>query len=353
MTTIAFRKDIKQGRQYDPRQNFELTTIESEIRYDPLTGDSGRLCHFALQTTVPPDLDELVADTATHCPFCPERVLRVTPRFPETLIPEGRFERNNAVLFPNLFPYDDISAVAVISKEHFHPMGDIPSSVIEDGIGIARDFFRRIETDHSAQLVNAFGIANWNYMPPAGGTQVHPHMQVIYTGNPGNRLRRELIAEQAYWDRHGRTYMADLLAAEKAEGVRWIGETGSVSWLTPFVPTGILGDCIAVFPGRATLNELSDAEIAHFAIGLRKILRSFAAIGLWGFNLVFFPDTTGSKADVHWLNARLAPRLYLNPVTHVPDVSYLQLQMEERFAMIFPEETAARLRKDLRSMGQG
>jgi len=34
----------------------------------------------------------------------------------------------------------------------------------------------------------------------------------------------------------------------------------------------------------------------------------------------------------------------LNPVIHVPDVSYLQLQMKERLAMVYPEETAARLR---------
>ena len=39
-TTIEFRKEIKQGRLYDPRHNFELGTIESEIRYDPLTDDS-------------------------------------------------------------------------------------------------------------------------------------------------------------------------------------------------------------------------------------------------------------------------------------------------------------------------
>jgi hypothetical protein len=45
----------------------------------------------------------------------------------------------------------------------------------------------------------------------------------------------------------------------------------------PFVPIGLLGDCVAWFPGRATLAEqLSDAEIADFARGLTRALRGFA-----------------------------------------------------------------------------
>ena len=344
--SILFRKEIKQGRQYDPRQHFELTTIESEIRYDPLIGDSGRLCHFALKATVPPDLDQLVAATAVNCPFCPERVSQVTPRFPEELIPEGRLQQGAATLFPNLFPYDDISAVAVIAREHFLPMADLPLPVIRDGLGIASTFFQRLEARRDAGAAPAYGIVNWNYMPPAGGTQVHPHLQVIYTSNPGNRLRRELAAERVYRERFGRIYLADLLALEQTEGARWIGELGAVAWFAPFVPTGLLGDCLGVFPNRAKITDLSDQDIADFAAGLRRILKGFAAIGLWSFNLVFFPAGSSAEAEHHWLNVRLVPRFYLNPVIHVPDVSYLQLQMEERLAMVYPEETAARLRME-------
>jgi len=42
----------------------------------------------------------------------------------------------------------------------------------------------------------------------------------------------------------------------------------------------------------------------------------------------------------------VVPRLYLNPALHIPDVSYMQLLLEERFAMILPEETARRLRAE-------
>jgi UDPglucose--hexose-1-phosphate uridylyltransferase len=344
ITTLEFRKEIKQGRYYDPRRNFELSTIASEIRYDPLTGDSGRICHFTLTATVPPDLQELAARTAVNCPFCPENVLRVTPRFPENLLPEGRLQYGGAVLFPNLFPYDDISAVAAISERHFLSLEDIPIQVIEDGVGIAREFFRRIEIRCRDETEPGYGIVTWNYLPPAGGTQVHPHIQVTYTSNPGNRLRRELAAEYAYREHHGCTYLAELLAAEREEGVRWLGTSGSVQWYVPFTPTGLLGDCVGVFPERATLSELSDRDIRDCAEGLQRVLRGFSTLGLWSFNLTFFPDRHGASAASHWLNVRVVPRLYLNPVTHVPDVSHLQLLLEEHFAMAYPEETAARLR---------
>ena len=44
--SIAFRSEKKQTVLLDPRQDFARAGIESEIRFDPLTGDSARICHF-------------------------------------------------------------------------------------------------------------------------------------------------------------------------------------------------------------------------------------------------------------------------------------------------------------------
>jgi galactose-1-phosphate uridylyltransferase len=319
-----------------------LNVIDSEIRYDPLTGDSGRICHFILNPVPPAGLEELVRLSAVKCPFCPQAVTQLTPRFPEDLVPAGRLKHRAATLFPNLFPYDDISAVTVIAENHFLPLSDMPITVIEDGLRVTRDFFHILE-ERLNPTAPSYGILVWNYMPPAGASQIHPHMQVIYTSNPGSRLRRELAAEKIYRERYGRIYREDLLRAEQSDGARWLGETGSVAWFLPFVPTGLLGDCVAVFPGKSTVAALSDDEIGDFAKGLRKLLRLYADLGVWSFNLMFFPDSNGSGADTHWLTAQLVPRLYLNSVAYVTDVSYPQLLMGERLSMVYPEETAAKL----------
>src|SRR5882757_898279 len=107
--TLEFRIDKKLARLHDPRANFKLTEVESEIRYERLTGQSGRICHFALSKLPVPDLSPLIEMSRPVCPFCPERVEAATPRFPEEVLKSGRMRHGGAVLFPNLFPYDDLS----------------------------------------------------------------------------------------------------------------------------------------------------------------------------------------------------------------------------------------------------
>jgi galactose-1-phosphate uridylyltransferase len=342
---VEFRSERKAARLHDPRHDFALRTVESEVRYDPLTGDSGRICHFAFASAPPADLDDLVTASAATCPFCGDKVNTVTPTFAGDEIPEGRLRHGEAVLFPNLFPYDDVSAVAVVSKRHFVPMDDVPEQAIVDGLGVARAFFARLGPEPTPR----WSIVNWNYMPPSGGSQVHPHMQVVHTGNPGNAILRQQAAEREWRANHRRPYAAMLAEAEHAAGDRWIGEIDGVAFVVPYVPVGLLGDVVAIFPHAATLADLDEARIGAFASGLRGLLRGFAAKGLWSFNLVFFPAPAGSDASTHWLTARIVPRLYINPALHVTDVAYMPLLLDERFAMTWPEETAAHLRPFLRS----
>jgi galactose-1-phosphate uridylyltransferase len=138
--------------------------------------------------------------------------------------------------------------------------------------------------------------------------------------------------------------MPDLLSAEEAAG-RVVGRTGAWTWHVPFAPTGVLGDCRAVLPGKSSVLELDDGDVADFASGLRRVLRGFAATGLWSFNLTFVPDRSGERSGRHALSARLLPRLYIDPVLHAPDANYLHMLLGERFSMAWPEEVAERLRR--------
>jgi galactose-1-phosphate uridylyltransferase len=343
---IEFRSERKIARLHDPRRDFALAEIESEVRFDPLTGDSARICHFALRAPPPADLAGIVDRSRKSCPFCPERLERVTPRFPEDLVPGGRLRRGAATVIPNLFPYDDVSALAVLGDAHFVPMDAIPAALVVDGLEAARELMRAVQGCLPGE---AYGMVTWNYMPPAGASQVHPHLQIIASRDPGNGLRRLLRAERRYRDEHGRAYAADLLAAEAGAGRRWIGERGRVAWIAPFTPTGLLGDCAAVFRERATLLDLDDDDLRDFAASLAALLAAFSGRGLWSFNLGLFPAAFGAAPDAHWLTAKLLPRFYLNADLHVSDVAYLHLLLEERFAMTWPEDVAATLRGALAS----
>lgn len=343
---VVFRREPRVARLHDPRHDFALADVESEIRYDPLTGESSRICHFSLPAIPPPDIAAVVAARRATCPFCPGRVTTVTPRFPDTLVPGGRFQRGEAVVFPNLFPYDELSAVLVPGPEHLVDSGDVPESLVVSGLATARDFLAATIPRLGAD--GLYGLVTWNHMPPAGGTQLHPHLQVVATTEPGNAIRRELAAESAWLSTHGRPFAEELLAAEEAAG-RVVGRTGDWTWVVPFAPSGVLGDCRAVLPGKGSVLDLTDGDVTAFAAGLRRALRGFASAGLWSFNLTFFPDRTGERSGRHSLSARLLPRLYLDPLLHVPDANYLHLLLGEHFSMAWPEEVADRLRREFTS----
>ena len=343
---MEFRLDKKWSRFHDPRNNMELTDVESEIRYDPLTGETGRICHFSLSSLPPADISDLIEATQTNCPFCPDAVHKVTPRYPAEIVADGRMTQGGAVLFPNMFPYDDVSAIAVVSEQHHLPTDDLPAQAVIDGMTLARNFLANVEQGFGSGSPASWPLVNWNHMPPSGGSQWHPHMQVIHTRTPTNRQRRLMSAEADWYQTHGTTWLTDLLKAEEAAGDRWIGRSasGAVNWLAPFVPTGMLGDCMAVFPERHRFSQLDDRDIAEFAEGLHKVLKGFASKGLWSFSLVFFSGPASGEAQPHRLFAEIVPRFYVNPLTHAPDVSFLQLMMQESIAMTYPEETAALLR---------
>ncbi len=341
---IRFRSAKKLAWLHDPRRDFELAGIESEVRYDPLTGESARVCHFAYPKREPPDLLLLAQRTRENCPFCPESVERVTPRYPEELIPGGRMRRGEALLAPNLFPYDDVSAIVVMSGAHWLPMERFPPGLIADALILAREFIGVAKSSLAGR--EAYGIVTWNYMPPAGASQVHPHLQVIVTDAPGNALRRELDAESAFLADGTRAYPELLLEAERG-GERWLGEDGGVAWWVPWCPLGVLGAAQALFIRRATLGECGDTEIHAFAAFLSRLLGAYAALGLWSFNLTFLPDAEGERSCRHRLVARLMPRFYLHPHLHNSDTAYLQLLLGEKFAMVSPERHAAELRAAL------
>jgi len=344
--SVEYRVRKKVARIHDPRRNFELTDIESEVREDPLTGDTARICHFAFPPRQVPDLSALAEGTRASCPFCPERIEAITPRYPDALVAGGRSSRGEALLFPNLFPYDDVSAIVVMQREHFAPMPALRPGMIADSLKLARDFIREAGATLAGR--DAWGIVTWNYMPPSGASQLHPHMQVIVTDTPGNALRRELAAEARFFERHGVAWPRALLEAERAAGERLILEDGGISWWVPFCPAGMLGDAQAVFAERSTLGECSDAELDAFARTLARIAAAYARLGLWSFNLTLLPQAEASSAGTHWLGARLLPRFYLNPQLHNSDVAYLQLLLGEKFGMVRPEAHAAALREALK-----
>lgn len=313
--------------------------VWSEVRRDPLTGRSGRVAHFKGFTLVPPDLSRVVSDSRPACPFCPDRVLDVTPQLSIKAVPSGRIRRGEAVLFPNISPYDRSSVVTVLSREHFLEANQFSSAQLVDSIMATIEYFRTLPRPGRG----THSVITWNYMPPSGATQVHAHFQAFSTNRPGSILEEEVRRSRSFWRRHGRPYWAELAEVEEAQLDRFVAKGRHTVWLTPFVSRSVISDAMTLFPEQAYLEDLGEAEVTEFVAGLRLALAAFHEEGVRAFNLAFYAAPRGEATPHFWLHARISPRIYFNPSILGSDTSAWQHLLDESVMVRSPEALAARL----------
>jgi galactose-1-phosphate uridylyltransferase len=287
-----------------------------------------------------PDLVALAEKSAPTCPFCPERVMAITPCFPPDILPEGRLVAERGVLFPNLAPYDTLSAVAVMGEEHYIPMTSLLPERIAAGFELCMTFFRTL--DRAGHPESVYHLINWNYMPPSGSSIIHPHLQVFATSIAPQLMRLELDAARAYREAHGTNYWDDLVAAERSEDARYLGRIGRTTWLSAFAPMGVAGDVVAVVDGASCTLDLTGRDLSDLALGLTRVMAGYDEMGIYSFNMNFFTGAAGDDhARVHLV---FSPRTFFNQALGTPDMGALQFLYREGVCMAFPEEIQQRLK---------
>lgn len=325
----------------------EPTTRGAEVRVDPLTGDTVRVFDFPFRVPARPDLDALDRVTRDRCPFCPDRIDAATPRFPERLVPGGRMRDGAMVVVPNLLPYDLVCAVEVLGHEHLLRLPEIDPPRIAAAFRLAQRFQRTVgervpEARHRS--------LNWNFMPPSGGSLVHPHMQLVAGDRPYRYWVMLTEAARRYRDRTGRDFWPDYVADERRLGERLVATTGAWTWLTAFAPRSRFFEVLAVHERAASFERLDEADLVPLAEGLARVFAFMDTLGFWAFNLVVFaeeaPDGMGFRVQV-----RTTPRLVVLPAG-MSDMSFVVYQ-GEFLAFYRPEAIAAALRERFTATGGG
>ncbi len=330
---MEFRSVTRNALFYDPFNNFQKTERPTEIRIDPLSGRSSRIIYFPVALPPPPDQSQLAEVTRQFCPFCRPAVFERTPRFPEDIVPEGRLIRGNTVVFPNAFPYDAHSAVAVVTEGHYVKMEAFELRELEDGILAGREYLGLINARHAAC---AYLSVNMNYMPTAGGSILHPHIQLVAGDLPTNYQREHARLCLEYTKAHGTDYFTDLIGQEKGRQERFVFEDGNIAWLCSFAPMGIT-EFLAVFKDPGPITEATESVIAGFARGMAAVLKYLASINFASFNMSLYSAPTDSHAFP--THARIVPRTLLPPVG-ASDVNYFEMLHHEVLTIIRPEESA-------------
>ena len=331
---MKFKAVARETVILDPQDNMKGKRIPSEIRRDPLTGRSARICHFMKLNWEKPDFDALIAGTEAWCPFCPGKVMTVTPKFPSDMVPEGRMTADDLVLFPNLAPYDSVGAVATLGTRHFISMTEITPDFILKGFDLAMRFFQRIEDIGHPESV--YHLINWNYMPAAGSSLIHPHLQVFASSQAPNLLRQELEAAKAYMEREQSNFWDDLVSHETDKDERYLGKIGRTHWLTSYAPMGVAGDVLAVTENISSTLELTDQDLADICDGLTRAMRAYDDMGIYNFNMNFFCGARGD--DFTRFHLLFSPRTFFNQALGASDVGAIRNLYNETLCMAFPEE---------------
>jgi len=342
---IEFKKTVKQTKILSPLKNFEEETLTFEYRTDPLTGRNTTVIKEMLGyvgkflSSDAELLKSLVEKTRATCPFCPESVRTKTPMFPKEFLAGGRVIQGDSIVVPNLLGHAERSVLAVLGKKHHLQLKDFTTKLLTDGFKSAMRYLHRLsEVDPSAK----FPVFAFNYLPPAGSSIFHPHMQILARDRPFYLTKLLIEKSKQYYKKNRSSFWPELVASEKA-GERLLFEVNGVEWFVPFAPLRGLNEVQAVVKGKSSFKELGDVEWFGVAEGIYKILGFYHSQGYVSFNIILLSGPLDEHLDYYDVNLRMVSRPGIQQVTFTDSwaVPYLLWDGE---AVEEPESLAARIR---------
>jgi UDPglucose--hexose-1-phosphate uridylyltransferase len=307
---IEFQKTSKQAKIRSPLKNFEEETPTFEYRADPLTGRNTTIIKVMLNyvsnfwVSDSEQLNSLVEKTRATCPFCPENILAKTPMFTKDFLPAGRIFSGEATVVPNLLGHAEQNILAILSKKHHLGLDEFTPQLLFHGFKGATQYLKRLSTFDPTVRYPALAF---NYLPPAGSSIFHPHMQVLARDRPFYLVNLMLEKSKIYFEASGNSFWSDLLRVEK-DGKRYLFGSEGVEWLVPFAPLRGLNEVQAIVKGKSHLLELDDAEWQGLAEGISKVLRLYHSQGFSSFNIVVASGPIDEHLNYFYVNLRIISR---------------------------------------------
>ncbi len=312
-----------------------------EIRTNPITGRTSRIT-FSRGMENEPGTQRLPdpppdSRATSECPFCHPQLERQTPRLASSLDAGERLVQGESVLFPNLFPYAAYSAVSLFDRRHFVEIGTADPATYRDSLVNCRNYLECVcNQDPEARHL----AITQNHLPSAGGSLLHPHLQVHADRVPANHLRFLRQRADAHLAATGSYLFSDYLEQEKADGRRMIGRCGRWYWLAAYAPEGFY-ELWALLPGITSLFELSAADWSDLARGIINAQKFYRRLNRNGYNLGLLA-IAGDHRSLELRLVMLARSNYAPWVRN--DHTGFEVMLGDMATFSPPEETARRAR---------
>ena len=338
---IQFRRECLLSRFQNPSDE-AFSERKLQVRFDPLLGTSARIAEgVKLQTSADAALVSFRAPDP-NCPFCAERIDKATPRIATEITPAGRIRVGETVLFPNLVPYSRYAAVAVFTTRHWLDIRDFTPDLIVDNLAASLDYISAVTRFDADARFCAYNV---NYLYPSGGSLPHPHSQLYVDPFPTSMMRMQHASVTAYWHGNGGCFWDDLVSEETERAERMISHEGPIFWMTPFAPIGF-NEVRAVLCERATILDLSSADLQALASGISRVLAWYDSIGYNSFNLALYSGELG-KEGADRVNLAMVTRTAMTPFYRSDSMHLERLHWEAALDRT-PEDVAADVREYFR-----
>ncbi len=319
---MQLKKEIKTIMLKDPFQQFKEAQRVNEIRYCPLTGRSSRVLGLTLKEFAYTDRTAMIEESARACPFCPGLIDALTPKFTPPL--KEQYTYGNARCFPNAFPYDENNAVVTITTEHYVPINGFTHQMLLEAFECALLFLSDVDSKKYP-----YQSINWNYMPVAGSSLVHPHLQIIASSTPSNYYSDIL----SNLNNNPNLFM-DYLTTEKNLNERVIANPGDSTWVVAYAPMGQF-DIIGILHESMPLHTCS-GKLDSVLTYIRTTLQFLYSKKIDNFNMSFYSIAHNTSFLPH---IRICPRVTFPPYA-TSEINYLQMLHNDSFTLLKPEVIA-------------
>ena len=255
-------------------------------------------------------------DSREGCPFCRDRIFSVTPTFAD----KNRIIRGESVTFPNLFPFGDWHTVTVITKEH--SVDTFAHQQVVDALAAQAE---------SLQRFDGYPSINWNFLPSAGASLVHPHMQGISDRRPPLMIERYRFACEQYRGKTGKNYWDAVREEERSSDRYLFGD--EILWSAHAVPVGE-----REVRGYLPVTSLDEVEsyVDSLALGILEVLTVYKKLGTHAFNMSIFFDKKNASGEFRAFCSIISR---INPnISSTSDSAFMERLHLEPVILTLPEE---------------
>jgi UDPglucose--hexose-1-phosphate uridylyltransferase len=285
-----------------------------QFRTEHLTGLRCRISPDRLKRQI--DQSLYLPSNNNGCPFCRDAVMTVTPTFPDG----NRIIRGESVTFPNLFPFGEGHVVTVMTRDH--AVMTFSRQQVVDALLAQIEALRR--TDGYASI-------NWNFLPSAGASLVHPHMQGLSDSRPSRIAEIYFDASDKYRKKQGKNYWDAIREQERVSDRYLFGD--EILWSAHAVPVGER-EVRGILPISALEEMENYADL--LARGILEIISLYRELGTFAFNMSVFFDKCGNDHGFRAFCSMIS-RINPNPLS-TSDSAFMERLHLEPVIMTLPED---------------